>query len=76
MLPAEGEKDERSLISKRIGAQSWADADSEPGSTLTLKGVNILASSLLKRDVQLFPPHTLNTQVSEAKRKNHLLMKS
>lgn len=33
---------------------------------LTLKGVNILASSLLKWNVQLFPPYTLNSKASKA----------
>ncbi len=33
---------------------------------LTLKGVYVLASSLLEWHVQLFPPHTLNTEVGKA----------
>lgn len=31
-----------------------------------MKGVNVLASSLLEWNVQLFPPYTLNSKVSKA----------
>lgn len=63
--PAEGEEVTETICKYMNAVERW-HLKKDAWIQLTLKGVDILSSSLLKWNVQLLPPHTLNSEVRKA----------